>query len=105
VPPLETAHWLLKPAGFIEATLKDSGEAADWFGERMGAQASAFASPYDRDADVMARRVAAAGEAVAGGQDHVGGWYLTGQRFLSICLVACSPHTFRPAYACPQAAR
>jgi hypothetical protein len=102
VPPLETAHWLLKPASFIEVTLKDPGEAAGWFGGRLREHASAFASPEDRDADAMERRAATAAEAVKGGQDHVGGWYLTGQRFFSVCLIGCSPHRFRPEYACPE---
>jgi hypothetical protein len=101
VPPLELAHWLLKPRGFIQGTWTDAREAAAWFGAQAREHAAAFSSEHDRDVEVIATRVQSAAEAVARGEDVVGGWYLTGQRFLSVCLIAC-PHRFRPEYPCPQ---
>lgn len=101
VVPLECAHWLLKPASFVQGTWSDPDRAAEWFGRQMRSHAASFASEHDRDS---ARLVAAAGRAVEramGGQDVVGGWYLTGQRFLSVCLIACSPHRLRPEIPCP----
>ncbi|GAB2595299.1 hypothetical protein GCM10027168_30000 [Streptomyces capparidis] len=52
--------------------------------------------------EVPEARVRGAVLAVAGGEDVAGGWWLGGQRFLSVCLIACSPHRFRPEYPCPQ---
>src|SRR4051794_19119161 len=40
-------------------------------------------------------------KALAAGEDVVGGWYLTAQRLLSVCLIACSPHGLRPEIPCP----
>ncbi|MGV9850890.1 hypothetical protein ACWDWU_19300 [Streptomyces sp. NPDC003442] len=101
VVPLECAHWLLKPASFVQGTWSDPDQAAEWFGRQTRSHAASFASEHDRDS---ARLVVAAGRAVervAGGEDVVGGWYLTGRRFLSVCLVACSPHRMRPEIPCP----
>jgi hypothetical protein len=41
-------------------------------------------------------------KALAAGEDIVGGWYLTGQRFLSVSLIARSPHRLRLEISCPQ---
>lgn len=39
--------------------------------------------------------------ALVAGEDRVGGWWVSGGRFLSVNLIACSPHRVRPEYACP----
>ncbi|WP_421107627.1 hypothetical protein [Streptomyces sp. NEAU-S77] len=103
VVPLELAHWLLKPPSFIQGTWKDPQQAADWFGGQARASAASFASEHERDrlADAASRAVKRAAQ----GEDVVGGWYLTGQRFLSVCLIACSPHRLRPDIPCPQEGR
>lgn len=98
VPPLELAHWLLKPASFVEGTWRDPGEAAAWWGGRVRAHADALL-PHDRQR--VAARAEAAVRAVAGGEDVAGGWWLAGGRFLSVCLIGCSPHRFRPECRCP----
>jgi hypothetical protein len=105
VVPLELAHWLLKPTSFIQGTWTDPQAAAQWFGGQVRASAISFASVHDRDDDRLADAVGRAVDRVAGGEDVVGGWYLTGQRFLSVCLIACSPHRTRPDIPCPQETR
>lgn len=96
VMPLESADWLLKNSARIEATFTEPKEAADWYAEQLARHAHIFAGTYapaaDRDESV--RRLAA-------GEDVVGGWWVTGGRFLSVNLVACSPHRVRGEYGCP----
>ena len=94
VTPLETAHWLLKPARFIDATFDNPHAAAEWFSAKMREHTTCDAATITRTAEGVA-------DTVRRGQDAVGGWYLTGRRFLSLCLVGCSPHRLRPHYACP----
>ncbi|MFE9063359.1 hypothetical protein [Streptomyces violaceusniger] len=102
VVPLELAHWLLKPPTFVQGTWTDPTQAATWFGERAREHAHSFASVHDRAPETLSAKVQGAAEAVAGGEDAAGGWYLTGQRFLSVCLIACGPHRLRPEIGCPQ---
>ncbi|MBL1098272.1 hypothetical protein [Streptomyces coffeae] len=102
VVPLELAHWLLKPPSFVQGTWTDPTQAADWFGNRAREHADSFASDHDRAPETLSAKVQGAAEAVAGGEDVAGGWYLTGQRFLSVCLIACGPHRLRPGIGCPQ---
>ncbi|MFE1959840.1 hypothetical protein [Streptomyces sp. NPDC059479] len=96
VMPLESADWLLKAPTLIEATFTEAEEAADWYAEQMAQHSDALAGTYapvpDRTETV--RRLAAH-------EDIVGGWWLTGGRFLSINLIACSPHRVRREYVCP----
>ncbi|MEN8653777.1 hypothetical protein ABCR94_25035 [Streptomyces sp. 21So2-11] len=99
VPPLEVAQWLLKPASFVQGSWSDGEEAARWFGGQVRPHAGAFVSAFDRD--VLDARIAAVGACVADGGDVVGGWWLTGQRMLSVSLVGCSPHRVRSTYPCP----
>ncbi|MEU1946929.1 hypothetical protein ABZ554_31950 [Streptomyces sp. NPDC020125] len=70
----------------------------------MLASAAAFASERDRDTTRLGDVIGRLAERVASGEDVVGGWYLTGQRFLSVCLIACSPHRMRPEIPCPVGA-
>lgn len=100
--PLELAHWLLKPPTFIQGTWTDPTRAADWFATRIREHAASFASGHDRAPETLAAQLKDTTKALAAGEDVVGGWYLTGQRFLSVCLIACSPHRFRPEIPCPQ---
>ncbi|MGW7363072.1 hypothetical protein ACWGI8_06470 [Streptomyces sp. NPDC054841] len=100
VPPLEVAQWLLKPASFVQGTWTDPIVAARWYGSQARAHAEMFSSSYERDG--LEGRLGVVAERLATGEDVVGGWWLTGQRFLSVCLVACSPHRMRPDYPCPS---
>ncbi|MEU9792458.1 hypothetical protein AB0E27_17855 [Streptomyces sparsogenes] len=102
VVPLERAHWLLKPAAFIQGTWSSPRDAAGWFADVVRGHASWFASEREREASTLADRYARVAEDVARGEDAVGGWYLTGARFLSVSLIACSSHRFRPELRCPQ---
>ncbi|MFI2373123.1 hypothetical protein [Streptomyces sp. NPDC018833] len=100
LPPLEVAQWLLKPEHFVRGTWTDPGEAAGWYGTQVRAHTNAFTDRHERD--VVEQRLAAVRARLTDGQDVVGGWWLTGQRFLSVCLVACSPHRLRGDLPCPQ---
>lgn len=99
IMPLELAHWLLKPATFVRGTFHEGGKAQAWFAEQTQEHAGSFSSEHEREA--LDDRIAVVDQAVDGGQDVAGGWYLAGQRFLAVHLIACSPHRFRPEYACP----
>ena len=98
VPPLELAHWLLKSPALVQGTWRDPQQAADWWGARVRAHGDALL-PHDRQQ--VSTRTQAAARAVAGGEDVAGGWWLAGGRFLSVCLIGCSPHRFRPEACCP----
>ncbi|MFD8863897.1 hypothetical protein ACFV1F_05825 [Streptomyces sp. NPDC059590] len=102
VVPLERAHWLLKPAALIQGTWSSPQDAADWFADVVRGHTPSFTSEYERAASTLADRFARVAEDVANGEDAVGGWYLTGARFLSISLIACGSHRFRPEFGCPQ---
>lgn len=96
VMPLECADWLLKPASRIEATVGEPAEGADWYAGQLARYADLFADRYVPDPSYEETvRVLSAGE------DRVGGWWVTGGRFLSLNLIACSPHRVRTDYACP----
>ncbi|MGW0731353.1 hypothetical protein [Streptomyces sp. NPDC002851] len=99
VPPLELAHWLLKPAHFVMGTWTDPREAAAWFGRKAREHVDAFIDSHDRSS--LDAKIIVVAEAVAYGEDVAGGWWMSGQRFLAVHLIACSPHRFRPEYVCP----
>ncbi|KUJ70821.1 hypothetical protein ACZ90_00435 [Streptomyces albus subsp. albus] len=93
--PLECADWLRKPARFIKETFTSPTAATEWFRGRVTGHQDLFAElpvPFGgwREVD---RRLAAA-------EDFVGGWYVKGDRFLSLNLIAC-PNRLRPEYGCP----
>ncbi|WP_421107911.1 hypothetical protein [Streptomyces sp. NEAU-S77] len=102
VVPLEVAHWLLKPPSFIQGTWTDPTDAADWFEKHAHAHMAGFVPEDDRHETRLKDTAARAVGAMKAGEDVVGGWYLTGQRFLSVCLVACGPHRMRPEIPCPR---
>ncbi|MEV0598570.1 hypothetical protein AB0I82_04605 [Streptomyces sp. NPDC050315] len=96
VMPLECANWLLKTSSLIVETFAEPDKAAHWFAEQRDEHESTFAGAYGPPTprEDVARQL-------ADGQDAVGGWWLTGGRFLSVNLIACSPHKVRTEYACP----
>ncbi|MFE0426616.1 hypothetical protein ACFW15_30410, partial [Streptomyces sp. NPDC058953] len=49
LPPLETAYWLIKPAGLVIGTWHEPKEAAAWLRERLTEYAPRFLSQSDRD--------------------------------------------------------
>ncbi|MGW7578759.1 hypothetical protein [Streptomyces sp. NPDC054765] len=96
VMPLECADWLLKAAGRIEGTFVEADEGAEWYAGQLAEHASLFGGASAPD-PLYGETV----RALAAGEDRVGGWWVSGGRFLSVNLIACSPHRVRPEYACP----
>jgi hypothetical protein len=101
VPPIQTAHWLLKPASLIQGTWQEPKEAGEWLGRRLGEFAPRFASEQDRDATRLVLLVAAAVERLAWGGDVSLGHYLKGTLFHSATLVTCTPNRAAPDLPCP----
>lgn len=101
LPPIETAHWLLKPPGVVQGTWQEPEDAAAWLGERLAEYAARFAYDGDRAADRRAALVNAAAERLRGGGDVSYGWYLGRPAFLSVALVTCSPNAAAPGAVCP----
>ncbi|SOE11775.1 hypothetical protein SAMN06272775_2758 [Streptomyces sp. 2323.1] len=97
VMPLACADWLLKPAARIEATFEEPKGGAEWYAAQLARYGELFvgSSVPDPAYEETVR-------ALAAGEDRVGGWWVSGGRFLSVNLIACSPHRVRPDYACPQ---
>lgn len=100
VAPLDCVDWLLKPR-FAEGTFTDPVDASSWFSQRLLEYGDLLASARDRDTSVMLTQLADVAADVEAGRDAVGEWYLTDERFLQLCLIAC-PHPDRPEYPCPQ---
>ncbi|MEU3986912.1 hypothetical protein OG301_23200 [Streptomyces platensis] len=96
VMPLECADWLLKPAARIEATFEEPKEAAGWYDAQLDHYAGLFVGSYPPK-PLYEETV----RALSAGEDRVGGWWVSGGRFLSLNLIACSPHRVRPDLACP----
>ncbi|MEW1721883.1 hypothetical protein [Streptomyces sp. NPDC093109] len=97
VMPLESADWLLKAPAHVRGTFARPRDAADWYVEEFTQHASALTGSYARAADPaqLIRRL-------EDRHDIVGGWWLTGGRFLSLNLIACAPHPLRPHHGCPS---
>ncbi|WP_433857769.1 hypothetical protein [Streptomyces kronopolitis] len=94
--PLVCADWLLKPAARIEATFEEAEKAADWLAGQLVEYAGLFVgSCVPEPSYEETVRVLTAGE------DRVGGWWVSGGRFLSLNLIACGPHRARPERVCP----
>ncbi|MEU8570679.1 hypothetical protein AB0C51_20425 [Streptomyces pathocidini] len=77
-------------------TFHDPKEAADWFAEQLLRNADIIVGSYTPGATRTERVLT-----LSTGGDVVGGWWASGGRFLSLNLIACSPHRVRPDYACP----
>ncbi|MFI2031422.1 hypothetical protein [Streptomyces buecherae] len=103
-PPLEIAHWLLRPPRMIKETF--DGEAADqvaeWFRKAVEEAATSFAAERDREPDQIEYRVAMARETASWGGDVYATWYLHGKGFLALSVIGCSPNWSSPGLPCPQ---
>ncbi|WP_432096391.1 hypothetical protein [Streptomyces sp. bgisy100] len=96
VMPLECADWLMKAPELIHGTFEDSESGATWYEQQLDAHRDAFPAHVPApDRTETVRRLAA-------GEDVVGGWWVSGGRFLSVNLIACSPHRLRPERVCPR---
>ncbi|GAA2238726.1 hypothetical protein GCM10010232_26890 [Streptomyces amakusaensis] len=101
VPPIQTAHWLMKPGSAIRGTWEEPKEAGEWLGLQLAAYAPRFASDQERDPARTAMLVRAAVERLAQGGDVALGHYLGGSVFHSVALVTCSPNRSSPELRCP----
>ncbi|MFF3454499.1 hypothetical protein ACFYXH_09220 [Streptomyces sp. NPDC002730] len=101
LPPLETAHWLMKPQDLIRGTWDEPKRAAEWLGERLTEYVRRFASPSDRDTTRMTALINSATERLGWGGDMSLGFYLERPAFLSLALVTCSPNSTAPDLDCP----
>jgi hypothetical protein len=102
VPPVQTAHWLLKPPSLIRGTWEEPKEAGAWLGLRLAEFAPRFASEQERKAVRLALLVTGAVERLAEGGDVSLGHYLSGTLFHSVALVTCSPNRAAPDLPCPR---
>ncbi|MGW6457057.1 hypothetical protein ACWF94_14250 [Streptomyces sp. NPDC055078] len=102
VPPIQTAHWLLKPASMIRGTWEEPKEAGEWLGGRLREFAPRFASAEEREAGRLVLLVQAAVERLAWGGDVALGHYLKGTVFHSVALVTCDPNRDEPGLKCPR---
>ncbi|WP_406401391.1 hypothetical protein OH805_20320 [Streptomyces sp. NBC_00879] len=101
LPPLETAHWLMKPGKLVQGTWEEAKSAAEWLGERLTEYAPRFASASDRDVTRMATLINSAADQIGWGGDVSIGFYLERPSFLSLALVTCSPNRSSPDLNCP----
>ncbi|WP_263170969.1 hypothetical protein [Streptomyces sp. SCSIO ZS0520] len=104
VPPIQTAHWLMKPPSVIRGTWEDPAEAGEWLGRRLTEFAPRFASGQDREAIRLVLLVQAAVERLRWGGDVSLGHYLRGAVFHSVAVVTCSPNRAAPELPCPAVA-
>ncbi|MFC7308470.1 hypothetical protein ACFQVC_30160 [Streptomyces monticola] len=101
LPPMETAHWLMKPRNLIRGTWGEPKEAAEWLGERLAEYAPRFAAETDRDSTRLAVLVNNAAETLGWGGDVSHGFYLERPTYLSIALVTCDRNRAAPELPCP----
>lgn len=101
VPPLQTAHWLMKPAPIVRGTWQEPKEAGEWLGLQLTQFARRFASEEERDATRLMLLAKAAAERLTWGGDVSLGHYLKGTLFHSVALVTCSPNHTGPDLPCP----
>ncbi|MEO3978654.1 hypothetical protein [Streptomyces sp. CAU 1734] len=101
VPPLQTSHWLMKPASMIRGTWEEPKEAGEWLGHQLTEFAPRFASDEDRDTARLLLLVAAAIERLTWGGDVSLGHYMKGTVFHSVALVTCSPNLTTRGLRCP----
>ncbi|RLV10171.1 hypothetical protein CTZ27_02780 [Streptomyces griseocarneus] len=101
VPPIQTAHWLVKPPSMIRGTWQEPKDAGTWLGLQLAEFAPRFASEGDREATRLVLLVKAAVERLMWGGDVSLGHYLSGTVFHSVALVTCSPNRADPDLPCP----
>ncbi|MEV6777581.1 hypothetical protein [Streptomyces syringium] len=101
VPPLQTAHWLMKPASMVRGTWEEPNKAGDWLGLQLAEFAPRFTTVAEREVTRLAVLVKASVERLMWGGDVSLGHYLTGTVFHSVALVTCSPNRVSPDLPCP----
>ncbi|MER6912469.1 hypothetical protein ABT354_12440 [Streptomyces sp. NPDC000594] len=101
LPPIRTAHWLLKPPSLIRGTWHDPREAGAWFTSHLAGVVPRFAMDHERRPDRLDALAASAVERLVDGVDVSFGHYLHGTVFHSVALVTCSPNPSAPELGCP----
>ncbi|MFI5616849.1 hypothetical protein [Streptomyces sp. NPDC051567] len=101
LPPVQTAHWLLKPASLVRGTWQEPEEAGVWLGLQLAGFAPRFAAEAERDTTRLVVLVRAAVERLTWGGDVSLGHYLTGTVFHSLALATCTPNRDEPHLPCP----
>ncbi|MFJ5111524.1 hypothetical protein ACIQAD_12900 [Streptomyces sp. NPDC088551] len=104
LPPIQTAHWLMKPPAAIRGTWEEPERAVAWMKKQLAAYATRFDSPVYQDSAHLTLVTDSAAERLGWGGDVSLGFYLERPAFLSLALVTCSPNRAAPALACPARA-
>ncbi|MFE7566707.1 hypothetical protein ACFU76_07040 [Streptomyces sp. NPDC057539] len=103
LPPLETAHWLMKPRAMVRGTWEEPSKAVAWLERQLAEYTPRFESTAYRDSARLTLLVAATAERLRRGGDVSLGFYLERPTFLSLALVTCSPNRADLALVCPAA--
>ncbi|MFI6641862.1 hypothetical protein [Streptomyces sp. NPDC050504] len=103
LPPIQTAHWLMKPPQRIRGTWEHPEQAAEWLGERLTEYVPRFRSQSDQDSTTSALHVSEATERLSWGGDVSLGFYVGQSQFLSLALVTCR-NRMEPELPCPASA-
>ncbi|MGJ5897870.1 hypothetical protein DF268_28210 [Streptomyces sp. V2] len=101
LPPIEPAHWLLKPSSLIHGTWTDPDQAVAWLSGQLHAHAPRFAAERDRAPARLTTLAASTLVRLKAGNDVVLGLYLEHSAFLHLALITCSPNRSRPELPCP----
>ncbi|MFJ9814400.1 hypothetical protein ACIRU3_03860 [Streptomyces sp. NPDC101151] len=101
LPPLEPAHWLVKPRSLIRSTWDEAKDAAAWLGARVEEYAPRFSSEWERNFIDLALLANSVTEKLSSGADVSLGFYLERPSYLSLSVVTCSPNRSKPDIACP----
>lgn len=101
LPPMQTAHWLMKPRALVRGTWEEPKEAGEWLGLQLTEAEPRFSSESDRQVTRLVLLVRAAVERLTWGGDVSLGHYLSGTLFHSVAVVTCSPNRSTPELPCP----
>ncbi|TDC75476.1 hypothetical protein E1283_12400, partial [Streptomyces hainanensis] len=98
---MRISDWLLRPAGAVDATFREVGDAVAWFEERVAVAAPGFASVEEREPARLAAKVVHVEGVLRRGGDAHAAWYVQATGYLTLDLVACSPNRGNPGLRCP----
>ncbi|WP_405643397.1 hypothetical protein [Streptomyces uncialis] len=98
LPPIQTAHWLLKPSTLVHGTWTQPEEAVEWLRQQLAEPPHGLNTNTD-----PASWETASVERLSWGGDISLGHYLGGTLFRSLAVVTCSPNRAAPELRCPLA--
>ncbi|MEU0692155.1 hypothetical protein, partial [Streptomyces uncialis] len=96
LPPIQTAHWLLKPGTLVRGTWTQPEEAVEWLRLQLAEPPHGLITYTD-----PAPWKTASLERLSWGGDLSLGHYLGGTLFRSVAIVTCSPNRSAPELPCP----